>query len=133
VGSLNMDLVVRTSRIPKPGETILGAGDLQMIPGGKGANQAYGSAQLGADVAMVGRVGSDIFGETLIQNLNKRLEDLSGRLGNFQNRITDLVKERTLMQKKIQQMLSKKVKVRHKDAFDKEHREEKSENVVSRR
>jgi ribokinase len=71
VGSLNMDLVVRTSRIPKPGETILGAGDLQMIPGGKGANQAYGSAQLGADVAMVGRVGNDVFGETLIQNLSK--------------------------------------------------------------
>lgn len=65
VGSLNMDLVVQTSRIPKPGETILGAGDLQRIPGGKGANQAYGAAKLGADVAMVGRIGNDMFGESL--------------------------------------------------------------------
>lgn len=71
--------------------------------------------------------------DLIIHNLNRRLEDLSGRLGNFQNRITDLVKERTLMQKKIQQMLSKKVKVRHRDAFDKEQREEESEKVVSRR
>jgi ribokinase len=77
VGSLNMDLVVQTPRIPKPGETILGAGDLQMIPGGKGANQAYGSALLGAEVAMVGRVGEDTFGETLIQNLDKVEVDTS--------------------------------------------------------
>ncbi|MFX1350922.1 MAG: hypothetical protein ACFFA1_01740 [Promethearchaeota archaeon] len=71
--------------------------------------------------------------DLIIQNLNRRLEDLSGRLGNFQNRITDLVKERTLMQKKIQQMLSKKVKIRHRDAFDKERREEESEKVISTR
>lgn len=71
VGSLNMDLVVPSPRIPRPGETILGAGDLKMIPGGKGANQAYGAARLGADVSMVGRVGDDSFGERLIQNLNQ--------------------------------------------------------------
>ncbi len=71
VGSLNMDLVVQAPRIPKPGETVSGAGDLKLIPGGKGANQAYGSAMLGADVAMLGRVGNDAFGETLVQNLNK--------------------------------------------------------------
>ena len=71
VGSLNMDLVVQAPRIPKPGETILGAGELQMIPGGKGANQACGASRLGADVAMVGRVGDDAFGEALIHNLNK--------------------------------------------------------------
>jgi ribokinase len=71
VGSLNMDLVVQAPRIPKPGETVSGAGDLKLIPGGKGANQAYGSAMLGADVAMFGRVGNDAFGETLVQNLNK--------------------------------------------------------------
>lgn len=69
VGSLNMDLVVRSPRIPKPGETIIGASDLQIIPGGKGSNQAYGSAKLGADVTLVGRVGNDNFGEKLIQNL----------------------------------------------------------------
>ncbi|MHC4307557.1 MAG: ribokinase [Planctomycetota bacterium] len=69
VGSLNMDLVMRVSRIPKPGETILGADDLQMIPGGKGANQAYASARLEAEVAMIGGVGGDAFGEQLINSL----------------------------------------------------------------
>jgi ribokinase len=69
VGSLNMDLVMRVSRIPKPGETILGADDLHMIPGGKGANQAYASARLDAEVAMIGRVGDDAFGEQMINSL----------------------------------------------------------------
>jgi ribokinase len=71
IGSLNMDLVVRASRIPKPGETIIGADDLHMIPGGKGANQAYASAMLGAEVSMAGRVGDDMFGEQLIASLKK--------------------------------------------------------------
>ncbi len=71
IGSLNMDLVVRASRIPKPGETILGADDLQTIPGGKGANQAYSSARFGAEVAMIGRVGDDVFGKQLIASLKK--------------------------------------------------------------
>lgn len=71
IGSLNMDLVMRAPRIPKPGETILGADDLHMIPGGKGANQAYASAMLGAEVAMIGRVGGDTFGEQLITSLSK--------------------------------------------------------------
>jgi len=71
IGSLNMDLVVRAPRIPEPGETILGADDLQMIPGGKGANQAYASARLGAEVAMIGRVGNDAFGEQLVNSLKK--------------------------------------------------------------
>jgi ribokinase len=71
IGSLNMDLVVRVPRIPKPGETIIGADDLHMIPGGKGANQAYASAMLGAEVSMVGRVGDDMFGEQLITSLKK--------------------------------------------------------------
>ncbi len=67
IGSLNMDLVMRVSRIPKPGETVLGADISQMIPGGKGANQANASARLGAEVAMIGRVGSDAFGEQMIK------------------------------------------------------------------
>lgn len=65
-----------------------------------------------------------------IQSLNRRLEGLSTRLGDFQSKITDLVKERTLMQKKIQQMLSRKMKMKHRDAFDRERIEEKSEKVV---
>ena len=68
VGSLNADLVVRTPRFPNPGETISG-GDLQIIPGGKGANQAIAAARQGASVAMVGRVGNDSFGPELMDNL----------------------------------------------------------------
>ena len=69
VGSLNMDQVVRVSRIPVLGETLLGAGSVQLIPGGKGANQAVAMARLGAAVAMAGRIGSDPFGERLLQSL----------------------------------------------------------------
>src|SRR5262245_48468563 len=68
VGSLNTDLVVRTPRFPKPGETISGE-DLQVIPGGKGANQAVAAARLGANVSMLGRVGKDSFGKFLLENL----------------------------------------------------------------
>jgi ribokinase len=70
VGSLNMDLVVHVPRFPSAGETV-GASDLQMIPGGKGANQAAAASRLGAKVAMVGRVGRDGFGDTLIRELGQ--------------------------------------------------------------
>jgi ribokinase len=63
-----MDLVVRTPRIPKPGETIIGS-DFHTIPGGKGANQAVAAAKLQAEVSMVGRVGTDDFGQALLSNL----------------------------------------------------------------
>ena len=68
VGSMNMDLVVQTSHFPKPGETVIGS-DLLTIPGGKGANQAVAAARLGANVAMIGRVGDDLFGRQLQDNL----------------------------------------------------------------
>ncbi len=71
VGSLNMDLVVRTARLPTPGQTIRGQA-FQTIPGGKGANQAVAASRLaGAEttVHMVGRVGKDTFGDTLRQSL----------------------------------------------------------------
>ena len=68
VGSLNMDLVVRTDRLPRPGETVMGR-DFEAIPGGKGANQAIAAARLGGRVAMVGKVGSDEFGNRLCQEL----------------------------------------------------------------
>jgi ribokinase len=70
IGSLNMDLVVKTTRLPKPGETIQGEG-LRRIPGGKGANQAVAAAKLGKDVHMVGRVGEDSFGQSLISGLSQ--------------------------------------------------------------
>jgi ribokinase len=68
LGSLNMDLVVTVPHLPRLGETIAGH-DFQMIPGGKGANQAAAVAKLGGKVAMVGRVGADAFGGNLRANL----------------------------------------------------------------
>ncbi len=76
VGSINADLVVRTPRFPKPGETISGE-DLRIIPGGKGANQAVAAARQGASVAMVGRVGKDSFGPELVNNLRQNKVDTS--------------------------------------------------------
>lgn len=64
VGSLNMDLVTRASRLPRAGETLVGQ-TFSTVPGGKGANQAVASARLGAKVAMVGCVGSDAYGTQL--------------------------------------------------------------------
>ena len=69
VGSLNMDLVIRSPHIPKPGETIIG-NDFQTIPGGKGANQAVAAARLGGEVSMVGRVGEDAFADVLLNNIS---------------------------------------------------------------
>ena len=74
IGSLNADLVVKSPRFPQPGETISG-GDLQIIPGGKGANQAVAAARQGVKTAMVGRVGSDGFGPFLVENLNANQVD----------------------------------------------------------
>ncbi len=76
IGSLNTDLVVRAPRFPQPGETISGD-DLQIIPGGKGANQAVAAARQGASVAMLGRVGSDSFGPFLLDSLKSNHVDVT--------------------------------------------------------
>ncbi len=68
VGSINMDLVARVVRLPRPGETVHGR-NFQTIPGGKGANQAVAVARLGVRVTLIGRVGEDSFGETLLRSL----------------------------------------------------------------
>jgi len=70
VGSSNIDMVVKTERIPAGGETVLG-GEFVMVPGGKGANQAVCAAKLGADVKLVARVGDDVFGETSLANFRE--------------------------------------------------------------
>lgn len=67
IGSSNMDLVVKTSHFPKPGETIIG-GSFSMIPGGKGANQAVAAARLGGEVALVAQIGNDPFGTANLHN-----------------------------------------------------------------
>lgn len=69
VGSLNMDLVGCSPRIPVVGETLIGTRFLEE-PGGKGANQAYAIARLGGRVAMLGRVGDDVYGEKMRQSLH---------------------------------------------------------------
>lgn len=70
VGSINMDLTIRTPRWPKPGETLFGEG-FSTQPGGKGANQAEALGRLGAEVRMLGRVGHDAFGEVCREHLKK--------------------------------------------------------------
>ena len=67
-GSINMDLVVRAPHMPEPGETVLGEG-FHNSPGGKGANQAVAVARLGGACRMIGRVGNDSFGRTLLEGL----------------------------------------------------------------
>lgn len=68
VGSINMDLVGYTERIPHIGETVLGD-RFTMVPGGKGANQALAAARLGAEVTMLGAVGNDSYGVQLLDHL----------------------------------------------------------------
>lgn len=68
VGSLNMDFVINVKKMPILGETILGE-DVNLVPGGKGANQAYAVGKLGGKVEMIGAVGDDLYGKMLIENL----------------------------------------------------------------
>ena len=70
VGSINLDLVARCERLPRPGETVTGA-TFERIPGGKGANQAVAAARLGADVRMVGCVGSDELAPLALRSLEE--------------------------------------------------------------
>lgn len=79
IGSLNTDLVVRVNRFPREGETLVGD-SFQQFLGGKGANQAVSAARLGAQVAMVGRLGVDGFGDAQIAGLEADGIDTSGIL-----------------------------------------------------
>lgn len=77
VGSLNMDHVIRSPEIPLPGETVLGR-SLNLVPGGKGANQAYAAGKLGAHTMMIGAVGDDANGRALTENLQSVGVDTRG-------------------------------------------------------
>ena len=79
VGSLNMDFVISVDHLPAPGETVLGR-DFQMIPGGKGANQACAAGRLGANsvaVRMIGRAGYDLFADHLKASLSAASVDVT--------------------------------------------------------
>lgn len=70
LGSINLDLVTKVERLPRPGETLSGA-TLERIPGGKGANQAVAAARLGAQVRMVGCVGTDPYADEALAGLRE--------------------------------------------------------------
>lgn len=70
IGSSSMDLVVTSAKRPSAGETVLGE-SFQTVPGGKGANQAVAAARLGADVYMIGCVGTDPYGEAVLTNFRE--------------------------------------------------------------
>jgi len=70
VGSLNLDLVTRCERLPRPGETVTGA-SFSRFPGGKGANQAVACARLGAEVTMIGAIGDDSFADEALAGLRE--------------------------------------------------------------
>ena len=78
VGSINLDLVARAERLPRPGETVSGA-TFSRVPGGKGANQAVAAARLGASVRLVGCVGRDPFAEEALAGLRAAGVELAVR------------------------------------------------------
>ena len=77
LGGINMDLIGDTPRLPAQGETVIGE-RFYTTPGGKGANQAVAAAKLGASVKMVGRVGADAFGPTMLDDLRRHGIDVGG-------------------------------------------------------
>lgn len=76
IGSLNMDFVVSVEEMPRKGETI-SAKNMQLIGGGKGANQACAAGKLGASTAMLGAVGKDTYGDRLLDSLKQAGVDVS--------------------------------------------------------
>jgi ribokinase len=79
IGSSNTDMVLKTTRFPKPGETIIG-GDFFIFQGGKGANQAVAAAKLGGNVSFICKVGNDTFGRNAVKHYSKEGIDISSIL-----------------------------------------------------
>ena len=84
LGGLNMDVIALASRLPAPGETIVGE-RYYTTPGGKGGNQAVAAARLGARTRMVGRVGADAFGADLPDSLRSEGVEVEGVARDFEN------------------------------------------------
>ena len=76
IGSSNTDMVVKTEKLPMPGETVMG-GTFLMNPGGKGANQAVSAARLGSKVIFIAKVGDDLFGRQALQQFQHENIDTS--------------------------------------------------------
>ena len=70
IGSSNSDMVLRVKHIPAVGETVIG-NSFEILPGGKGANQAVAAARLGSDVRFIASIGKDSFGDFAIENFKK--------------------------------------------------------------
>ena len=79
IGSANMDLVCNVEKFPEPGETLFG-NKFQMIPGGKGANQAVSIGKLGGEVLFIGKLGNDAFRQKLMDSLVSNGVDVSNIL-----------------------------------------------------
>ena len=92
VGSANIDLVTFADKLPLPGETIFGQ-DFDLGFGGKGANQAVAARLCGAQVSMVARLGSDLFGPATTQEFRvaaNRYVPRAHRRGRLERRRADL-------------------------------------------
>ena len=76
IGSSNTDLLIKTNRIPDPGETVLG-GTFMMNAGGKGANQAVAVARIGGGVKFVAKIGDDMFGQRSLESYARDGIDIS--------------------------------------------------------
>jgi ribokinase len=78
-GSLNMDMVMRLEKMPRPGDTVL-CPRYQLVAGGKGANQAVAAAKAGSSVKLFGTVGDDEFGRIVLDAIKESAVDLVGVL-----------------------------------------------------
>lgn len=83
VGSMNMDMVFKTDRYPKKGETVIGR-EFQLVPGGKGSNQASAIGKLGGDVSFISVCGHDYYGDILLKSLKENGVDMKNisRIGD---------------------------------------------------
>jgi ribokinase len=84
IGSSNSDMVIQSSKLPAPGETVMGK-KFFMNPGGKGANQAVAASRLGGSVAFIARVGNDLFGKQAVHTFKKEGIDTAFVVADTQN------------------------------------------------